>query len=156
MVYVPGPVLDEGTLVWSDHAGNTSPALAGRRIYGAFQISPDGKRLAATVSDLTLQIWIYEFDGSRPPTRLTHEGQSWAPVWHADGDRVVFTSLRDDRLVLLSKPADGSGEAEELLPEGWSGGLLNKPRMVSPDGNVLLFDAGHAGTGTSKGMDRDI
>ena len=140
IAYVPGPPLGLATLVWRDLAGEESTAVEGERVYGALQISPDGQDLAATVHDLILEVWIFAVAAEKTPRKLSGDEPSWAPVWSQDGDRIIHTALRDGSLTLLLRNADGSGEPDDLLA-GWSGGHVNKPRDVSPDGEWLLFDA---------------
>ncbi len=43
-----------------------------------------------------LDIWVMNVDGSNK-TRLTENGATnWAPSWHPDGKRIIFSSNRDD------------------------------------------------------------
>jgi Tol biopolymer transport system component len=80
-------------------------------------ISPDGKKIVwrawypETVEELAkwrncmekdyivpfpLDIWVMEIDGSNKK-RLTNNGATnWAPSWHPDGKRIIFSSNKDD------------------------------------------------------------
>ncbi len=105
-------------------------------------LSPDGKRLAFTLSVRGVQegqsrsdLYWMPVDGSEPPRRLTTaEASSRAPVWSPDGQRLVFVRAVAGvpQLHVLSV---AGGEAEVLtdLPGGAS-----SPRW-SPDGRRLAF-----------------
>ena len=103
--------------------------------------SPDGQRLALTVSDRReSDIWI-DYWGRSALTRLTHfEAGSVSAVWTPDGRRIVFSSQRDpkERIPnLYWLQADGSGAAERLTtsPNGQA------PGSWHPSGKVLAFTA---------------
>jgi dipeptidyl aminopeptidase/acylaminoacyl peptidase len=97
-------------------------ALASKQI-GAPQFSPDGKRLAYTVSEWDQKenrriahIRLVSADGG-PGTNLTkgEKGES-APQWSPDGSRIAFLADRDKGSQIWIIPVDG-GEAEKLTSE---------------------------------------
>jgi Tol biopolymer transport system component len=48
------------------------------------------------VAAVPLDIWVMDADGSNKK-RLTHNGATnWAPSWHMDGRRIIFSSNMDD------------------------------------------------------------
>ena len=57
------------------------------------------------------------------------------PLWTPDGQRIVFRSNRSGAFNLYWKPADGSGEAEQLTSSEHS----QSPYSWTPDGKVLAF-----------------
>jgi len=73
--------------------------------------------LAVTIDEADgHSIWVLEL-ARGTLTRLTFEGQRNArPIWSPDGDRILFGSARVDSTHndIFSKPADGSGTAEQL------------------------------------------
>ncbi len=79
------------------------------------RVSPDGGSIAVDFgAGGNRQIWMLDTErGIRTP--LTTDGNNFMPLWTPDGSRVVFSSLSTGRWELLSKPADGSGEAEMFL-----------------------------------------
>ncbi|MHC4538464.1 MAG: protein kinase domain-containing protein [Planctomycetota bacterium] len=147
LVYVPAPS-DKRSLVWVDRRGTVEPVGAPPRPYTSVRISPDGNRLAVTISHEKDIIWdedIWIFDKARLTLRqLTFDRRSYGGMWMLDGERVIFTFTPEDWT--LSVPmrtlADGSGKAEPLAEakqliekgrlRGWS------TRCLSPDGKYLL------------------
>ncbi len=103
--------------------------------YSTPRFSPDGNRLAVTVSTLSgTDIWIYDI-GRNTFTRLTTDGVNNRPEWTPDGKEVVFISQRGGKPRIWQQPADGSGPAEVLYePE-----LEPFEAVVSPDAKWLII-----------------
>ncbi|MFO0754447.1 MAG: hypothetical protein U0411_14120 [Thermodesulfovibrionales bacterium] len=91
-----------------------------------------------------LDLWVMDADGSNK-RRLTHNGATnWAPSWHPDGKRIIFSSNRDDwredvkkfghnfELYLIN--LDGTG-LERLTYND----TFDSFPMFSPDGKKLVF-----------------
>ena len=87
----------ESRPVWFDRAGTQVAALAAPADYGDVALSPDGTRLAVSVTDTarsTRDLWLYDTDGG-PGQRLTVDpGDEFAPVWSPDGTRLLFSAMR--------------------------------------------------------------
>jgi serine/threonine-protein kinase len=135
-LYVPSSAdLPLTSLVWVDRHGVEQPLAETQRPYNQPRLSPDGRRLAVTILDLkwTSDIWILELDRATL-TRLTFEGWDARPLWSHDGRRVLFASNREGVDNLFSKPADGSGQAEQLI-----GGANRRPISLSSDGKSVVF-----------------
>jgi dipeptidyl aminopeptidase/acylaminoacyl peptidase len=147
LVYVPGSedppeVSVARTLVWVDREGNEEPIHAPPRPYSEVDLSPDGTHAAVRFNDPLdssdqEDIWI--LDLTREPVtqqRITYEPLgAFAPVWTPDGQRVVFTSLRDGAFSLLSMAANGTGPVETLH-------VSRNPLLAytwSADGRSLIF-----------------
>ena len=74
-------------------------------------------------------------------TRVTsHDARDWDPYWSPDGSRLVFTSDRDGRDHLWTRPADG-GEARQLT----SGSRPDMHPCRSPDGKRVAFASERTG-----------
>jgi serine/threonine-protein kinase len=132
LVYVPGGSQgSESTPVWVDRKGAAQPLAAPPRSYAITRLSPDGQRVAAQIED---HIWVYDIR-RETLTRLTFEGVNRAPMWTADGKRVVFASSRAGPSNLFWKPADGSGSEERLTRSQYP----QLPSSSSPDGKFLTY-----------------
>jgi serine/threonine-protein kinase len=134
LVYVSGASPAYGRLVWVDRQGTRKPLDAPSGLYGAFQLSPDGRRLAITVTGARDDVWIYDLERDTR-SRLTLAGNNGFPIWSPDGKWVAFNSDRGGAWNLFRKPADGSDEAERLTTsEHWQ-----VPYSWSRDGKRIAF-----------------
>ena len=71
--------------------------------YRDARVSPDGQRLAVNRIDEGLDtIWLYDLDPVAAE-RLTMESSVHRPRWAANGDRLVYGSVRTGQLDILSK-----------------------------------------------------
>ena len=105
------------TLVWVDRDGTEEPIPAPPGDYDTPRFSPDGGRVALTVSSEPGRVDIAIYDLVRQVSnRLTFDAEvNTGPVWTPDGQRVVFTAAGEDRPPgLFWKAADGTGQAERL------------------------------------------
>jgi serine/threonine-protein kinase len=140
LVYLPGGYQGIGKLTWVDRHGNEKEISLPFADYGSFKLSPNGQRLAIEENKIGgADIWIYDLKGSRPPTKLTLEGNNRAPIWTPDGESVVFTSERNEYSNIFRKRTDGSREIQHLTNNRDKQIWLN-PTSLSPDGNVLAFE----------------
>jgi serine/threonine-protein kinase len=141
-----GPASRSLTLSWIDREGIRTAALAEPKDYSGLSLSPDGTRLLtgligeSTNSDL----WIHDF-GRDTLSRLTfHDQRDFLGVWTPDGQRIVFSSLRDADVPNLHwKRADGTGEVERLT-ESENAQYVSE---VTPDGKFLLYSEEFPETG---------
>ena len=136
LVYVSGGAgVGARSFVWVDREGREAPLPLPPRTYFHPRLSPDGTRLAVTVSDLgPPALWVYDVV-SAAGLRLTQEGAALAPLWTPDGERVVFSWNVEGVRDLYWTPADGSGEIERLTTSD----VLDIPTSVTPDGHAALF-----------------
>jgi Tol biopolymer transport system component len=114
-------------LVWFDREGKqtgTVDAPTKTEIGQDPHISPDGKRLAVKRER---NLWVIDLEkgtGQRITSTFAQH-----PVWSPDGTRLVYSASAG----LTVKNANGSGEAELLLPGA------TFPRAWSPDGRFIIF-----------------
>ncbi|HEY8460126.1 MAG TPA: S9 family peptidase, partial [Blastocatellia bacterium] len=115
-------------------------ALAIRQI-GAPQLSPDGKRIAYTISEWDREenrrvshIWLVSSDGG-PTTKLTtgDKGET-SPQWSPDGANIAFLADRDKGTQVWVIPVDG-GEADKVTNEEND----IQSFQWSPDGATIAF-----------------
>ncbi len=133
-------------LVWVDSEGNETPVGAPIDDYRWTSVSPDGSRVALTISDGTqIDIYIWNF-ARQTMTRLTFdEANDGSPIWTPNGEQIIFRSLRDGSGNIYRRRADGTGTVEQLTE-----GTGNRfPQSLSSDGATLAF----AQTGGTTGND---
>ena len=137
LVYLSGgaPIAADRALVWVDRNGNAESLTETRRAYWLPRLSPDGRRLVVSVREgrRTGDVWIHDLSNDTQ-SRLTFGGDNRDAIWTPDGERVTFRSKRTGSWEIFWKPADGSGEAEQLT----GGGLT--PVSWSPDSRVLVVN----------------
>ena len=145
LVYMPvlEETADARTLVWVDRQGREEPLGAPPAPYE----SPRLRYLALHVEDPDdTDVVVYDL---RRDTRirLTFDpGVDRTPLWRPDGQRVVFSSSREDGLNLYWKAADGTGQAERLNAND----AFVFPQSWSADGETLVvgvFSSGNANLG---------
>jgi Tol biopolymer transport system component len=118
LVYQTGTVLTGSQLTLFDREGRVIDTVGDRNTMYVPRFSPDESRIATDITDPVtgnVDIWIYELRrGIR--TRLTFDSvMSIAPVWSPDGNRVAFTSDRDNKWGIYTKDVSGARPAELLL-----------------------------------------
>jgi Tol biopolymer transport system component len=123
------------TLQWVDAAGKRESIRSTPISFVAGQIpriSPDGKRIALTLSDGPSQdIWIY--DPQRDAmTRLTSGGVHVNVTWNPDGQSVAFAKMGQG--ILLAR-ADGASPPQALTVTK----NQQYPYSFTPDGKRLAY-----------------
>jgi hypothetical protein len=138
LVYVRAArALAPRSLVWVDRKGRESPLSAPPRAYAEPRLSPDGMRVALTIRDRDVDIWIWEL-ARETLTRLTFSpGIDQRPVWTPDGHRIVFASQRAGALNLFAQAADGTGTVEQLTTSAVQS-FTHAPSWVAPDGTGIV------------------
>lgn len=136
MIYVPESSQAESarTIVWVDREGVETRIPIAARPYDTVRLSPDDSMLALDLIDLE-DVWIYSLKRGTTQRLTFTAGSDYRPIWHAEGERVVFLSSRESDTAIFSKRADGSSDAERWVtnPE------YPYPNDVSPDGQSLIF-----------------
>jgi Tol biopolymer transport system component len=141
LLYQSGTIGNQSRLLWRDRQGKALGNLGDATgAINSLMLSPDGKRLAASVTDRSgnIDLWIYDtVRGSA--TRFTFDpATDRAPVWSPDGSTVYFHSNRRGHFSIFRKAADGSG-TEQMLQIGGGDTRNDSDQSVSPDGKLLLF-----------------
>jgi len=151
LIYVPGTMQSVARqLIGVDASGTSTPFAAAGRAWVDPRVSPDGRRIVATVAGATEQIWVYDISESSL-TQLTFEAENSSPVWTPDGSRVTFTSNRAGARNLFSVRADGRSSPERLATSD----NVQLPGSWSPGGEVLAFVEHHPSTGRDIWLLRD-
>ena len=133
LVYLPGENLGARmSLSRATRTGQTQLLLENRLIANEFNLSPDGRRVALTLNDGQVDIWLLDLD-SRGLNRFTFgQGTKTFPVWSRDGARLYFGTTAGGSGHLAVKGIDGSASEQELTT------LALFPTDISPDGRTLL------------------
>jgi serine/threonine-protein kinase len=141
LVYVPN-IYGSGlqrNLVWVDREGREERLDAEPGSYRQPQISPDGERIAMTITGVdNSDVWIYHLT-RKTLDRLTFDSAvDRSPQWSPDGQHIAFTSLREGVRSVSWKKADGTGAVERLLTSSYPISQLS----FSPDQKTLVFVSG--------------
>jgi serine/threonine-protein kinase len=109
------------------------------------RLSPDGSRVAVYMTDVGLDLWIWDL-ARKTLTRLTSEpGLDSFPVWTRDGRRIIYSSSRGDGILnLFWQAADGTGLAERLAESPHT----QRPTGITPDGTQVVFEQETSTMGT--------
>ncbi len=136
LVYVPGGLEGSSSRpVWVDRQGKEQPIPAPARLYSFPRLSPDGRRIALTISQAETHVWLYDM-ALDALTRATFGGTVNAnPIWSPDGKRLAFYSDRQGPANLFAQSADGSGAAERLTTSR----VINVASSWSPDGQTIAY-----------------
>ena len=91
-----------------------------------------------------LDIWVMEADGSNKRLLLRNGATNWAPSWHPDGKRIIFSSNMDDWRPEIGKYG-GNFEIYLMNDDGTGmerithNSVFDSFPMFSPDGKRLVF-----------------
>ncbi len=126
-------------IAWIGRDGKEIDKLGPPMLASRLRISPDGRRVAATIIDKrtgTGDIWIFEL-GRGVSTRLHSDPvHEFLPVWTADGAKVLYGS---DRLgppdIYEFATGESSGTESVLLEQDG----FQQPEDVSRDGRWLVY-----------------
>jgi len=132
----------ETRLEWYDIDGKVLGAIGQVAKYNSPKASPDGKQVLAVVETQNspgADLWSLPADGG-VSTRLTF-GPGWKcwSVWSPDGKYIAYSNGSEGKVMILRKPADGSGAEETLFTLGADAAHANVVDW-SPDGRYLSYD----------------
>ena len=146
LVYQPGVAgsFRQTPVVWLTQTGGLTPLRASPAAFGFPRFSPDGKRLAMTISDgRQLDVWVYDWERDILTRITTDLGVDVAPVWTPDGTGLVYAAARNAAVCnLYWQRADGTGEAQRLTTSSVS----QIPDTFDPAGKLLVFHEGDPAT----------
>ena len=165
LVYVRGAVWSpEHALVRVTRSGVVSDIFREKRSLRNPAVSPDGSRIALTISDgSNSDVWMYEMSRGAL-RRLTFDpGEDFNPVWSPDGERIVLASETTAGFPQThSLPVDGSEAIQRVLAgEPWIGGgpqRINEfPTSWSSDGELIAVSVRSMSAATAvRAGNRDI
>jgi len=129
--------------------GDRTKVISRRGINGAPSFSPDGRRLALTLSDEgSPDIYVLDLDNGNARRVTDGAAIDTEPAW-IDDETLVFTSDRSGGPQLYEVPASG-GRASRITFEG----SYNTSATVSPDGGTIAFVHGSEGRFQIATLDR--
>jgi serine/threonine-protein kinase len=139
LAFIPGGGAPRHQLVSVDLDGRERPLIDARRGFIYPRFSPDGERLAVTISEPgDTNIWVLNL-ATGALTKVTQQGTNNFPYWTPDGERVMYLSVRTGGGCRIDwKRADGHGESEPLVSPEEPGEWL-WPGSWSPDGETLVY-----------------
>jgi eukaryotic-like serine/threonine-protein kinase len=127
-------------LVWVDRSGRRSAEVGQPARYGQIALSPDERRVAVELHDMSggSDIWLIDIMRGVGSRFTFGSGIDLDPVWSPDGREIVFSSMRNGRKDLFRKRVAGHepetllvSSQEDKVPESWS-----------MDGQFLLYLSG--------------
>jgi Tol biopolymer transport system component len=144
LVYLAGgPARTKNRVLWVDRTGKTEALPLPEKEYESVAISPDGRKAVVQVLEGTVTLWMLDLERQATTPFLVSGGSSQAPVWTADGKRVIYRATRKGFRNIYWKSSDGTGAEERLTSRE---GVVQTPSSVSSDGKWLLFtEAGGPG-----------
>lgn len=150
LAYVGGEaVVAAFELVWVDRDGVEDGVLHEGRRYADPRLSPDGERVAVTVTQgANLDVWLLDLRRGTFQPLTNHPGEDFDPVWRPDGLALALASEigedRGEEGPALAWIPELGGPTEQLLftPDRGSWDL---PSSWSPDAESLVVVTRRAG-----------
>ena len=148
-----GATLRPGRLTWFDRSGSPMGVVGadGEHDYVDFRLSPDEKRLAASLVDPKLSvpdIWLTDLvRGGTSRFTFNSAAINAAALWAPGGERIVFRTNRKGLIELYQKAASAGGNdepflLEDLAREAGTGVSTMTPTDWSPDGKYIAISSG--------------
>jgi Tol biopolymer transport system component len=148
------PAAGEATLGRVDLHGRFTPLVSRLQAYAYPRLSPDGKRIAMSISAAgRSDIWLYDI-ASGTPTRFTNSGSlNDRPEWTPDGRRVLYRSDRSGRPAIWWQPADQSAPATPLQASDQHSFYEG---VITPDDRSLVYQIDDGGADQADVMVRAL
>jgi Tol biopolymer transport system component/predicted Ser/Thr protein kinase len=131
-----GPIAQRSRLTWFDRSGTPLHALSPEGDYTDFQLSPDGKRLAASLVNAKTgvpEIWLSDLERGGMSRLTTEPGLSASPVWSPDGSRLIYRGMRKGFVELFQRSASMGGNEELVLAGSEQAAVGVASNMVPTD-----------------------
>jgi eukaryotic-like serine/threonine-protein kinase len=137
LIYLGGEERSKFQLTWFDRDGNQIGTLGRPAEVGNPKISPDGRKVIASVGATTGKYNLWMFDVARGiSSRFTFadSNDGW-PVWSPDAKQIAYSVTQAGRLQIYLKPASGV-ESEKPLVTGEGESM---PTSWSSDGRLIAY-----------------
>jgi Tol biopolymer transport system component len=147
VVYWTQPLIQPpAQLQWMDRAGNVLKRLGDPAEYDGFDLSPDGRRIAAglTGTDVTV---IDAESGTAFPPAFNSDATDTVPIWSGLRSEMTFLSRLKEGLALRQAAPDGNSTPQTLFVSPAAGRAL--PGSWNRTGDQLVYDDVTADNGSS-------
>ena len=143
LVYVPGGDVGMAGIAWVNRQGQADFLPIEPRVYGMFDLSSDGRRLAIHVSDNKDYILIYDIEHDTSRRLPSTDSAGW-PKWSPSGDALAYTSFSEDKPYRIlvqrmdsDRPPLAAAEIAiavdaEHVESGWTADLVLRVSGESP------------------------
>jgi serine/threonine-protein kinase len=135
LAYVPGGDVAVASIAWVDRQGKAEFLPIEPRVYGRFDLSDDGRRLAIQVGDTNDYIVIYDMLRGSSRRLSTTNSAGW-PKWSPDGEVLAYTSFGEGQPYKILVQRVDSDRPPVAVVESQS---RLTPSTWSPDGRRLTF-----------------
>jgi len=125
-------------LVWFDRTGTELGIVGSPGDYRGVSLSPDGARIAVSVhagSGEAADIWVFDAVSGEAARVTSNPADDIAPVWSADGRRIVFASSRAGTYDIYQRAVDERGTDTAVVEA--AGDQI--PSDSSSDGRYLAY-----------------
>jgi hypothetical protein len=138
----------EAPLTWLDRGGRVlGPVGLSRDYFGAWRLSPDGKKIAADVFDFSSggpHVWIHDVAQATTERLTLDPGWDAIPAWSPDGTKIAYGGAEAGPMQLRVKAASDQGSGERFPP-----GVFQIPTDWSSDGRWIFYQT-NGGEGNAK------
>ncbi len=122
LVYAPGSDGVVGAFAWASRDGTVDSLGFAPQTYGTFDLSPDGRRLAALIYLVTgdMELRIYDLE-ARTESRMLTRGPPLLPRWWPDGRQLVYAEMATratEPSISIRQLVESTG-ARDTLGTGW-------------------------------------
>jgi hypothetical protein len=127
LVYVPGGDVAVASIAWVSRQGQTEFLPIEPRVYGMFDLSDDGRRLAIQVGDTKDFILLYDLERGSSRRLPAADSAGW-PKWSASGEMLAYTSFAEGKpyRIMVQQvdsdrpPVSVAESSTRLTPSTWS------------------------------------
>ena len=135
LAYVPGGDVAVASIAWVNRQGQAEFLPLEPRIYGRFDLSDDGRRLAVQVGDTNDYLLIYDMERGSSRRLSTPDSAGW-PKWSPAGDVLAYTSFAEQKPYRIMVQRVDSDRPPVPVAESTT---RLTPSTFSPDGGRLTF-----------------
>ena len=134
LAYLAGPLYPERQLAWVTPDGVVEPLGFPSRQFEAIDLSPDGRRVAASrIEGGTYGLWLYDI-ARQTEEKVEAPGSNFRPRWSPAGNFVTFTGMRSGHFDVWTLGLT-DGMVRPLIAEPYD----QLPEAVTSDGTRIVL-----------------